>query len=473
MLKKLQLLWIGLTFFLIFFISGFNFETFTDASHSYGSHSYYASEIVCSGPSRDLNCSLQQQADVQLFRGSINEPTQLPNYGARYTSRSFANFLNLFITNTDSLQTVILKIFSIKSLVAAYLVAYSLFLVKKFDIVRQLAIKLFLVVFSFPYQIFHMAGVYPAPIATLAVIPILITLKVFKQEKNLPSSIVIVLFTNFFLSLTVIMANRFETTAFVVFGICMWGIQNFFKTSKKIITVITLGSIICLSLFLISNPTIRGLFLYSSSGKFSVLSQAQADDSKIVESIGTIGLSVMALPTFVDNSTRVLLNNFGINTSNQFSVVLLLLIVWMPLSVLLLQAAKNLLLPFFRRNSLWQKLVAERIPALLILSLFWIIPTFARTVWFFWYLVPLLAIFFLFADYPGDTEKRFKLLIWLAITANALCFVQVVRRLGNLELGATTLNPQVQIFLGCSLALTAIRLITYYLSSTPKSLPMD
>ena len=457
-LKKLQVLWIGLTLSLVFFISGFNFETFIN-----GSHSYYASEIVCSGPSRDLNCSLQIQDDAQLFRGPINEAIQVPNYGARYTSRSFANFLNLFITSTDSLQTVFLKIFSIKSLVAAYLVAYSLFLVKKFDIVRQLATKLFLVVFSFPYLIFGMAGVYPAAIATLAVIPILITLKVFKQEKNLLPSTVIVLFTNFFLSLTVIMANRFETTAFVVFGICMWGIQNYFKTSKKNVTVIVLGSIICLSLFLISNPTIRGLFLSSSSGKFSVLSQDQADDSKIVALIGTTGLSVMALPTLVDNSTRVLLNNFGINTSNQFSVVLLLLIVWMPLSVLLLQAAKNLLLPFFRRNLLWQKLVAERIPALLILSLFWIIPTFARTVWFFWYLMPLLAILIFFTDYPGNIEKRFKLLIWLAIASNTLYFILVVFELGNLEVGSITLSPSLQIVFGLSLGLIAVKLVKDFL----------
>jgi len=467
-LKKLQLLWIGLTLFLIFFISGFNFETFTD-----GSHSYYASEIVCSGPSRDLNCSLQIQDDVQLFRGSINEPTQLPNYGARYTSSSFANFLNLFITSTDSLQTVILKIFSIKSLVAAYLVVYSLFLGKKFDIVRQLATKLFLVAFSFPYLLFGMAGVYPAPIATMAVIPILITLKVFEWEKSLPSSTVVVLYTNLFLSLTVIMANRFETTAFVVFGICMWGIQNYLKTSKKNVMVIVLGSIICLSLFLILNPTLRALFLNSSSGKFSVLSQAQAYESKTVASIGTIGLSVMAPFTLVDNSTRNLLNAVSSNTSNQFFKFLFVLILWIPLSVLLLQAVKNSLLPLFRKNLLWRKSVAERIPALLILSLFWTIPFFARTIWFFWYLAPLLAVFVFFTDHLENAKKSFKLIIWVAIVANAFYFLLVVLKLGNLELGGVTSNPQLQILFGYSLGLIAYKLVKNLLSTPRRSLIPD
>jgi hypothetical protein len=459
-LKKLQLLWIGLTLSLIFFISGFNFETFTD-----GSHSYYASEIVCSGPSRDLNCSIQRQDDVQLFRGSINEPTQLPNYGARYASSSFANFLNLFITSTDSLQTVLLKIFSIKSLVAAYLVAYSLFLVKKFDIVRQLATKLFLVAFSFPYLLFGMAGVYPAPIATMAVIPILITLKVFEREKTLPPSTINVLFTNLFLSLTVIMANRFETTAFVVFGICMWGIQNYLKTSKKNVTVIVLGSLICLSLFLISNPTMRALFLNSSSGKFSVLSQAQAYESKIVASIGTSGLSVMAPLTFVDNSTRNLLNAVSSNTSNQSFKSPFVLIAWIPLSVLLLQAVKNSLLPLFRKSLLWRKSAAERIPALLTLGIFLAVPTFARTVWFFWYLAPLLAVFVFFTDHLENAKKSFKLIIWLATASNTLYFILVVLKLGNLEVSRITLSPSLQIVLGFSLGLIGLKTVKSYIST--------
>jgi hypothetical protein len=457
-LKKLQLLWIGLTLSLIFLISGFNFETFTE-----GSHSYYASEIVCSGPSRDLNCSLQIQDDVQLFRGSINEPTQLPNYGVRYTSSSFANFLNLFITSTDSLQTVILKIFSIKSLVAAYLVAYSLFLVKKFDIVKQLATKLFLVVFSFPYLLFGMAGVYPAPIATIAVIPILITLKVFEWEKTLSPSTINVLFTNLFLSLTVIMANRFETTAFVVFGIYMWGIQNFFKMSKKNITVVTFGSLICLSLFLISNPILRSLFFSASSGEFSVLSQVQAESSIVVESMGNVGLSVMAPVTFGDNSTRNLLNSVGYYTSNQILVVLLALIAWIPLSFILIQAAKNILLPLFRKNLPWRKSAAERIPALLTLGVFLAVPAFARTVWFFWYLAPLLAIFVYFTDHLENKEKRFKLLIWLATASNTFYFNLVVLKLGTLEVGSISLSPSLQIVLGLSLGLIAVKLVKDFL----------
>jgi hypothetical protein len=467
-LKKLQLLWIVLTLSLIFFISGFNFETFTD-----GSHSYYASEIVCSGPSRDLNCSIQLQDDFQLFRGSINEPTQLPNYGERYTSSSFANFLNLFITSTDSLQTVLLKIFSIKSLVAAYLVAYSLFLVKKFDIVRQLATKLFLVAFCFPYLLFGMAGVYPAPIATLAVIPILITLKIFEREKKLFPQTKLLLFANFFVCLSVVMSNRFETTAFLIFGISVWGIYQYFKKQKHNLLTVSFVSIFCFSLFMGLNPTLRNIVLKSLSGKFRVLTDDELATSKVVEEFGILGLSISGPVTFIDNTSRNLLNMLFQDSTFSFLKVVTLLPLWIPIFVLLFHALRALLVPLLRRKSFSKKSVRERIPALLTLGIFLALPTFARTVWFLWYSISLLAIFVFFTDHLENAKKSLKLMVLVAITANAFYFLLVVLKLGNLEVVGITISSSLQIVLGFSLGLATIKLITIYLSSPPKSLAKD
>ena len=468
MLKKLQLLWIGLTLFLIFFIAGFNFESFTD-----GSHAEYASEIVCSGPSRELNCSLKQQVGVQLFRGSIDEPAQLQNIGNKFVSSSFANFLNLFVGSTDTLRIVILKVFAIKSLVAAFLVTYTLYLVKKFDIVQKLATNLFLIIFSFPNLLFGMAGVYPAPIATVAMIPILITLKVFEQEKKLEPQTLVILFVNFFLSLSVIMANRFETTAFTVLGICIFGLYNYSKRPKKKTLQMIFASTACLALFAFVNPTLGKLFLNLPSGKVKVLYQYQADSSIVVESIGDIGLSVMAPITFVDNSTRNLLGSVIGGHPNQLIEILLVLLAWIPLSVLLFQGMKRLLLPLFQNNLSWRKSVAERIPALLILSLFWIIPFFARTIWFFWYLAPLLAIFVFFTDHLENVKKTRKFITWVATLANAFYFLLAVLALGNLELGGVTFNPQLQILFGYSLGLIAYKLVKNLLSTPRRSLIPD
>ena len=171
----------------------------------------------------------------------------------------------------------------------------------------------------------------------------------------------------------------------------------------------------------------------------------------------------MAPVTFGDNSTRNLLNAVGYHTSNQILVVMLVLIAWIPLSVLLIQAAKNILLPLFRKNLPWRKSAAERIPALLTLGIFLAVPAFARTVWFFWYLAPLLAIFVFFTDHLENKEKRFMLLIWLATASNTLYFNLVVLKLGTLEVGSISLSPSLQIVLGLSLGLIAVKLVKDFL----------
>ena len=456
-LKKLQLLWIGLTLSLIFFIAGFNFDTFTA-----GSHSHYASEIVCSGPSRDLNCSLQLQADVQLFRGSIDEPTQLPNHGSRYTSSSFANFLNLFITSTDSLRTVILKVYVLKSILAAYIITYSLFLIKKFAYSKHLAIKLFLTAFSFPYLIQGMSGVYPAPIAIVAVIPILISLKIFQEEKHLTSLTKASFLINFFLCLSVVMANRFETTVFVVFGISVWVIFQYL-TKQKINLLISSSVLFCLALFTSSNATLRHLILKSLSGHFSVLTDSEIDNSVVAQKIGDFGLSLIAPITFIDNSSRNFLNSIFDSSSVTPLKVVLLIAVWIPLVVLLRHALRDLFMPLIRNNFSSKKLIAERIPGLLCLGILVAVPVFARTVWFFWYVLPVLLIFIFFTSHLGKVEEKFKLLILFSISVNALSFILSVLKLGNLEIGGFVFNPPLQIVLGLSLGLIAVKLVKDFL----------
>ena len=64
-------------------------------------------------------------------------------------------------------------------------------------------------------------------------------------------------------------------------------------------------------------------------------------------------------------------------------------------------------------------------------------------------------------------------MVSVAITANAFYFLLVVLELGNLELVGITVWSSLQIVLGLSLGLAAIKLITVYLSLPPKSLAKD
>jgi hypothetical protein len=129
--------------------------------------------------------------------------------------------------------------------------------------------------------------------------------------------------------------------------------------------------------------------------------------------------------------------------------------------------------PLLRKKSFSKKSVRERIPALLTLGIFLALPTFARTVWFLWYSIPLLAIFVFFTDHLENAKKSLKLMIWVAITANAFYFLRAVLKLGNLELVGITVWSSLQIVLGFSLGLAAIKLITSYLRSLPRNIDTD
>ena len=143
--------------------------------------------------------------------------------------------------------------------------------------------------------------------------------------------------------------------------------------------------------------------------------------------------------------------------------VVLLITGWIPLVVLLRNALRDLFMPLIRNNFSSKKLIAERIPGLLCLGILVAVPVFARTVWFFWYVLPVLLIFIFFTSHLGKVEEKFKLLILFSISVNALSFILSVLKLGNLEIGGFVFNPPLQIVLGLSLGLIAVKLVKDFL----------
>jgi hypothetical protein len=221
------------------------------------------------------------------------------------------------------------------------------------------------------------------------------------------------------------------------------------------------------------NLTLRNNVLKFLSGKFRVLSDKDLATSKVVEEIGILGLSISGPLTFVDNTSRNLLNSLFQDSTFSFLKVVTLLPLWIPIFFLLFHALRALLVPLLRRKSFSKKSVCERIPALLTLGIFLALPTLARTVWFLWYSIPLLAIFVFFTDHLENAKKSLKLITLVAIAANVLYFLKAVLKHGNLELVGITVRPSLQIVLGFSLALAAIKLITFYLSLPPKLFAKD
>ena len=163
--------------FSLIFVSGFNFENFTNDSHS-----SYASEITCSSPSKDLNCTQSLQIDQVLFRGHPDEPTQVTDYGDRFVSSSFAKFIGIFIRSTDNFRMVILKTYLIKALLATYLLFSMLIYVKKFKKLKNLSTQLVLLFFSSAYFLKAITSVYPTGLTTVAALSSLVILKIFMDD---------------------------------------------------------------------------------------------------------------------------------------------------------------------------------------------------------------------------------------------------------------------------------------------------
>ena len=242
----------------------------------------------------------------------------------------------------------------------------------------------------------------------------------------------------------------------------MWSIYTFSKERKNRTFIILAVSTACFAIAYNLNQTFRQSFLESATGQFKVLSQVQANNSFLVNSIGNSGLSLISPLTFVDNSTRNLNDLIFSDNTNVVSKVLFFIISWIPIFLLTTRALKTIFYPMFNRKSLMLRVIIERIPSLFLMIVFFLVPMYARTVWFFWYLVPLLVIFIFFVDYLKGVERNYKSLIFISIVANAVYFVLVVRNLGAIYLLGVWIDPLVQIFFGLSLGLIAFKLVKSY-----------
>lgn len=142
--------------FFLFLSAAFTFSRFN------GELPLYLSEIVCSGPTRNYNCIQDSSPScfktlshlVNVFRTAQIEPILVQDCGVRFTSATFAKFLNLFSDSKDSLALAIGKIYIIKSMIAAYFLTVSLYLVRQFHYTFRFAVQSVICIFAFPYSLF-------------------------------------------------------------------------------------------------------------------------------------------------------------------------------------------------------------------------------------------------------------------------------------------------------------------------------
>lgn len=450
--------------FFIFLSAAFTFSRFN------GELPLYLSEIVCSGPTRNYNCIQDSSPSciktlshlVNVFRTAQMEPILVQDCGVRFTSATFAHFLNLFSDSKDSLALAIGKIYIIKSMIAAYFLTVSLYLVRQFHYTFRFAVQSVICIFAFPYSLFGAASEYPAVIATIAMLPVLISLKIYGQEKRLTPAFHFLFLVNLMIGFAMIMANRFETTMFCGIAILIHVWHSCWNKQQQRAWPPLLIFTTLLLIFTSQNISLRTLLQGTFDGTTKVLSTDTAESSAVVQAIGDAGLSVTAPVTLVDNSSRNVLDAVVVShTDNRVITLVLLIVFWAPL-VLVISPRLVLLFRELLSKRGVRTIASEQLPAVLVLSLFVLIPLIARTIWFFQYAIPLILVFLFATSNLGGSSISLNVLLKTGLFSNALAYVSVLTQNGPLYVGTIVIESHWIAATGLLFGVLVSKLLTMY-----------
>ena len=440
--------------FSLIFVSGFNFDNFTQ-----GSHSFYASELTCSGPSKSLNCAAfdwGQEVDQILFRGKLDEPKQINDYGQRYISSNFANFINIFIRSTDNFRMVILKTYLIKALLATYLLFSVLLFLRKFKDLKNLSSQLVLLFFSSAYFLRAITSVYPPGLATVATLSSLVILKIFMEDYMISKNLKIFLCLNFFISSLIIVSNRFETTCymllcFIVFIVFGTRKSKFFERIKLAGAPAFIFATSFTTVWIFSEP-FRDLLAEVLQGNFVVLAQGMYENSEIIRKFGRVAVAAQAPYTLIDNAIRI--SNFRpiqgffeehFDFAGPYIVVILQYILiasfFVPAFLIFFNALIKNLKPFLSYKKFDGSERKSQIASFAIIFNIVMIPFIAFTPWFIWYVMPLLFVYILFANASLNSAKVSKYLYLTIFVTNSLTYYIYNDQLGSIYVSSFIVRP--------------------------------
>ena len=440
--------------FTLIFVSGFNFDNFTN-----GSHSFYASVLTCSGPSKNLNCAAYgsgQEVDQMLFRGKLDEPKQITDYGQRYISSNFANFINIFIRSTDNFRMVILKMYLIKALLATYLLFSILIYIRKFKDLKSISARLILLFFSSAYFLRAITSVYPPGFTTVASLSLLIILKVFMDDYVVSKKMKIFLCFNLFISSLIIVTNRFETTCYILlcfFVFIVFGTnKNKFFERLKLVSLPLLIFTTSFTVIWMISEIFRAFLTEVLHGNFVVLAQGMYENSETIKNFGRFAVAAQAPYTLIDNAVRI--SNFRpiqsffeehFGFAGPYIVVILQYILitsfFVPAFLIFFNALIKNLKPFLSHKKFDRSERKSQVAPLLIILNVFLIPFIAFTPWFIWYIMPLLLVYIFFANASLNSGKILKYLFLTIFVTNSLTYYIYNDQLGSIYISSFIVRP--------------------------------
>jgi hypothetical protein len=308
--------------------------------------------------------------------------------------------------------------------------------------------------------VFAGASFYPAGIAILASVPLLLVLKLNDAPDGLEWREKVLLGAITTVSILTILSNRFEVAVFMGLAIALQIAVPQTRSDhssfawKKVQLGLTFFSLYLV--FMLINTPLRQMTLGTFVGSTKVLTVETAEQNSVLfRQFGDTGLSLVALLTLVDNSARNLARFMGDDfvagaesTNNLRRIVFFVLQVssWVPLLVVMFLSLFHLISTIRKKTS-----PRQWGPAVLVIIAFVALPAFARVPPFFWYTASLLFVFILFTEGAnGKPPQILRICAYLTLANTVVAVVIANEAKGSLHLAGLTISPTQLSFLTLS-----------------------
>jgi len=467
---KLNLVWKSISLFSIAFLTFF-LCVFTD-NPGKGDNKWYSSEIFCGSTSVDKRskhlCTSATVIETSFFRGDPRQTTYFTDYQGTYTSALFADFLRTVIGAHDSLERALIKIYILKSGIAALSMLLLLLLLSKFPQYTILVTRCIILIFAMPFLLISTAGVYPPGLTVLALVPGALALRIVLDMRPRDRAEVFVCTATILFSIAVSASNRLEATYFTAVVLIFTIATLICRRRFRLLWVIT-PSVLLLATFVSINKVIPTSLTMVLGGRLKIV--PDENPTKLGDFFERHDLPkgfshlFMAPITMVDNSIRRVTNTIFQNEDpnvlwNGWRQLAFVTICVIPFLFILVSACSSFITSIFEVRKLGGlPHVGLGLQAVLVLIYFFL-PVLISGVWFLQYVLPLLLLFVLFGNEKLGHSALVPLLFVLVTVSNLIGIFVLNSRYGDMHIGELVVSVQLLKF-GSSLAISLLFYLLY------------
>jgi len=438
-----RIFWVGVSAFLVFFLNALAYNPSGDTR-------YYASEVICTNQKTSHLCTSQTTQSIYVFRQGGDNVTLQQNMNSTYVSETFSKFIGLAFNNSDTYREVLLKIFAVKSAVAALIITLVVYLQHRYRYLRSSVVRSTTGLLSLPFLLQSVAGPYPAGIAILGLLLALMVLVVVGEDRirlwDTP-----LLVGCWCISCLVITTNRIDTLAFLLAMMVMFFIRQFAYAAgtvylNPVVFVLMAISMLTIGFTWLIDDKVLSLQKQVVTGQVTLVpTEISSKSTQLIDSIGLPGdlaFSLMAPITMIDNGTRAFVNatygplffespqstlvRFGLITL----VVIFVVLAWIPLGISSASMVADTLSRLHAGAPRQKRLATVSLIGLPLL-IYFLVPWYVRGIWSLAYVLPIFLILTLASDARRPLHSYEKLGFSVMFASNISAIIAINGQLGD------------------------------------------